>query len=244
MNRKQRIRAAFSAAAATYDGAARAQEIAAGLLMDRLGHLASPLRVLELGCGTGLLTRRLAAVLPSGSDLLATDLSPAMVETAQAALPGPRFAVMDAEAPDVAGPFDLIVSSLAAQWFAEPKGTLNRLAGLLVPGGRLLIATLGARTFRQWRDAHSALGLDSGVPDYPEPEAIAALLPGSRAERVEVTLDYADGRAFLRSLAAVGAQTPRPGHRPLPPGTLRRILARLGAPCPVTWDFLLLDLRA
>ncbi|CUW40631.1 putative methltransferase, enzyme of biotin synthesis [Magnetospirillum sp. XM-1] len=243
MSRKKAIAGAFSAAAATYESAARAQVWAADALVERLGGLSAPVSVLELGCGTGLLTRRLAAALPAGSRILATDLSPAMVEAAATRLPEVSFAVMDAEAPHVTGPFDMIVSSLAAQWFADLPATLARLAALLTPGGRLLLVTLGAGTFAQWKDAHRALGLDSGVPDYPEAQALAAMLAGAQVESQPLTLDYADGRDFLKSLEALGAQTPKPGHRPLPPGQLRRIIKAMGKPCTVTWDILLLDYR-
>lgn len=243
MSRKTTITGAFSAATATYEAAARAQELAADMLMARLGQLSTPLLVLELGCGTGLLTRRLAAALPAGSALLATDLSPAMIVKARAGLPQAEFAVMDAEAPHVTGPFDLIISSLAAQWFTDLPGTLARLSGLLAPGGRLLLTTLGDGTFTQWSAAHRALGLESGVPAYPQAETLAAMLPGAKAQSHCLTLDYADGRDFLKSLEALGAQTPRPGHRPLPPGQLRRIIKAMGSPCTITWDILLLDYR-
>jgi malonyl-CoA O-methyltransferase len=244
MSRKKTIAGAFSTAAATYEAAARAQERAADLLMARLGEVSTPLRVLELGCGTGLLTRRLAASLPTGSTLLATDLSPAMIETARAGLPQADFAVMDAETPHVSGPFGLIVSSMAAQWFADLPGTLERLSALLAPGGRLLLATLGAGTFAEWSEAHRALGQESGVPAYPEAATLAAMLPGADARSHPLALDYPDGRAFLKSLEALGAQTPKPGHRPLPPGQLRRIIKAMGSPCIITWDILLLDYRA
>jgi malonyl-CoA O-methyltransferase len=238
MSRKRSITGAFSAAAATYESAAQAQ-----ILVERRGAVPAPLRVLELGCGTGLLTRHLAGTLPAGSNLLATDLSPVMVRAAGAALPAVAFAVMDAEAPDVSGPFDLIASSLAAQWFGDLPATLARLAGLLAPGGRLLLTTLGAGTFRQWKEAHRALGLESGVPDYPEAGALAAMLPGARVESRPVTLSYKDARHFLLSLQALGAQTPKPGHRPLSAGQVRRIITSLGSPCAMTWDILLLDYR-
>jgi malonyl-CoA O-methyltransferase len=244
VSRKRIIEGAFSTAAATYETAARAQELAADLLTERLGPVERPLRVLELGCGTGLLTRRLLAALPEGSSLLATDLSAAMTEAAARTCPGAAFAVMDAESPGVDGPFDLIASSLAAQWFTDLTGTLAKLAERLAPGGRLLLTTLGSGTFAQWKDAHAAQGLESGIADYPDAEALAALLPGARVTGHPLTLDYADGHAFLRSLEALGAHTPRPGHLPLSPGRLRRILKAMGSPCPVTWDILLLEYRA
>lgn len=242
--RKQTIRAAFSAAAGTYDSAAEAQIRAAGLLADRLGQLPTGARVLELGCGTGLFTRRLLERLDAGARVLATDLSPAMVERSRAGLTDPRldFAILDAEAPEAAGgPFDLIVSSLAAQWFADLPATLGRLRRLLAPGGRLLIATLGEGTFAEWRAAHAALGLRSGVMDYPAAAALAALAPGATVESGRFAVSHADGKAFLHSLDSVGAGTPRPGHRPLPAGTLRRIMASLGRPCSVTWEILILS---
>lgn len=244
MSRKKTINGAFSAAAATYESAAHAQIQAADALVKRLGVVSTPLRVLELGCGTGLLTRRLDHALPAGSHILATDLSPVMVDAACAALPHLSFAVMDAEAPDVSGPFDLIASSLAAQWFADLPGTLARLTGLLAPKGRLLLTTLGAGTFAQWKDAHRALGVESGVPDYPEAEALAAMLPGAQVQPHPVILHYKDARTFLLSLLALGAQTPKPGHRPLSPGQVRRIIKDMGSPCAITWDILLLDYRS
>ncbi|SEG46019.1 methyltransferase domain-containing protein [Paenibacillus sp. UNC499MF] len=47
---------------------------------------AGNLPVLEIGCGTGLLTERLAALLPPGGELTAADLSPAMLEAAKSRL--------------------------------------------------------------------------------------------------------------------------------------------------------------
>ena len=108
-----------------------------------------------------LLTRLLLNRLPPGARLLASDLSPAMVEQAKSGLSDPRleFAVMDAEAPSLApASFDLVVSSLAAQWFEDLPATLNRLVGLLKPEGTLLLGTLGSGTFSQWRGAHADWG--------------------------------------------------------------------------------------
>jgi len=243
--RKHRIAAAFSAAAATYDANAEAQNRAAGLLMERLAPLPAGARVLELGCGTGGLTRLVLDRLGGDAALLATDLSPAMIERNRNALDDPRlrFAVMDAEAPAVAAASqDLVISSLAAQWFGDLPAALNRLAGLLRPGGQLLLATLGHATFAEWRAAHTALGLPPGGDDYPDAAALAAMVAGARVESLPFTLRYADARAFLTVLARLGATTPRPGHRPLPAGTLRRIMARLGAPCAATWEILILSL--
>ncbi len=246
MTRKDRVVAAFSAAATTYDTAAEAQALAADLVARRV--LSAPLpaapRVLEIGCGTGLLTRRLRPAV--GGDWLLTDIAPAMVEAAGTAHPSARLRVMDGEHPDVAGTFDLIVSNLAAQWFQDLPGALARLAGLLAPGGRLVMSTLGRASLREWRDAHAALGLACGSPAYPSRQDLAAALPPGRACEVlaeAFAVRYDDGRAFVRALKAIGAGTPVAGHRPLGPAALRRVLATLGAPAAVTYEILVAEVR-
>lgn len=246
MTRKDRVVAAFAAAAKTYDSAAEAQALAADLLARRvLGEPPPPSpRVLEIGCGTGLLTRRLLPEL--GGEWLITDIAPAMVTAARAAAPDAGFRVMDGEHPDVAGPFDLIVSNLAAQWFADLPGSLTRLTALLAPGGRLVLSTLGRDTFREWRDAHAALGLDCGTPTYPTAAALAAALPSDRPSKVVAepfVVRYADGRAFLGTLKAIGAGTPAAGHRPLSAAAMRRVLAVLGAPATITYEYLIAEVR-
>lgn len=241
--RKHRIATAFAAAAASYDANAEAQIRTARLLAARLPPLPAAPRVLELGCGTGLLTRLLLERLGPDAAVLATDLSPAMIARAGGAIDDPRlrFAVMDAEAPALpAAGFDLIVSSLAAQWFADLPAALAGLVTLLKPDGWLLVATLGAGTFAEWRAVHAGMGLEAGIADYPDAARLAAMVAGAEVTSLPFTTAHADARAFLRTLEAIGATTPKAGHRPLPAGTLRRIMARLGAPCTITWDILIL----
>jgi malonyl-CoA O-methyltransferase len=245
-DRKQQVAASFSAAASTYDSQAEAQMRAADRLAElvqaELCHLPPATLVLEIGCGTGQLTRRLLARLGSDARMVATDISAAMTEAAAATITDPRvrFRVMDGEHPDCGeGGFHLVVSSLAAQWFLDLPTALERLSCCLAPGGRMMIATLGAGSFSEWRQAHEALGLVSGVPAYPDATALAAMLPTgghgeARSEPFQQSYDDATG--FLRALKAIGASTPRSGHRPLPAGSLRRIISSLGAPCSITYD--------
>ncbi|MBI2241934.1 MAG: methyltransferase domain-containing protein [Magnetospirillum gryphiswaldense] len=235
MNRKQQVQAAFSAATRSYEAAARAQAISAGFLADLVAarpHPAAP-KVLEFGCGTGLLTRRLFPVV--AGDWLVSDLSSAMLEVAQSALPGPRYRVMDAENPDLDERFDLIVSNLAAQWFADLPAAAARLAGLLNPGGHLVFSTLGADSFRQWRSTHQSLGLDCGVPVFPTVDALKDAMPQAQIVEQVFDLEYADGRAFAAELKHIGAGTPAPGHIPLSAGQMRRVFQALGSPCAMTY---------
>src|SRR5690242_13857727 len=72
------------------------------------------LRIIDLGCGTGELTRRLADALPS-SDVLGLDSSAEMLARATPyARPGVRFEQGTIE--EVAGEWDVIFSNAAIHW--------------------------------------------------------------------------------------------------------------------------------
>jgi malonyl-CoA O-methyltransferase len=247
MTRKESVAGAFGAAAGTYESAAQVQIRAADRLVELVDGLGLPAQptVMEVGCGTGVLTRRLLPKL--GGDWLVTDLSPAMVETAQAGLTAPKvvFRTMDGEHPDVpTGLFDLVVSNLAAQWFHDLGRALNRLLACLSPGGTLALSTLGAGSFAQWRMAHERLGLTAGTPPYPTAAELSALLPtGARIISETIEISHPDAHAFLDSLRRIGATVPAAGHAPLTPGQLRRVMRSLGTPAIISYELLFILVR-
>ncbi len=232
---RERVASAFGRAK-HYDAHAPVQRTVAQDLARKIAALDLPgaPHWLEFGCGTGFLTEALAeAGIASAGRGLVTDLAPAMVARCQARLgtgTERRFATLDAEREDPraklgARHFDLIVSSLALQWFDDGPAALARMAGWLAPGGHLVVATLGAQTFREWSAAHAALGLVPGTPRFPPAEAFAALA----GAQVDVALHVApcrDARSFLRGVKAIGAGTPHPDHTPLSPAQLRAVMAR------------------
>jgi malonyl-CoA O-methyltransferase len=233
-DRRARIAAAFGRAA-RYDEAAAAQRAAADALGRRIA--AQPLpaqpRILELGCGTGFLTRALAGAI-GPARWTVSDIAPAMVARARAGLDlEADWRVIDGEAVDPAlGPFDLIASSLAFQWFADLPSAVARLGGLLEPGGLLAFSTMAAGSFAEWAETLAAEGLAAGTPAYPDAAALAALAGQGYEARVEVVdlpQQPPDARAFLRGLKDIGAGTPAPGYRPLAAAALRRAMARFDA---------------
>jgi malonyl-CoA O-methyltransferase len=240
---RERIARAFSGAR-DYDRHARIQREVAQALAARIATLDLPEnpRVLEVGCGTGFLTQALAeaGVGGGGGDWLITDIAPDMVERCRERLGETahrHFAVLDGEhdTPQ-GGPFDLICSSLAMQWFDDAPAALARMAGWLAPGGHCIVTTLGPGSFAEWRAAHEAEGLEPGTPPFAPVEAFAALDPESLTveNRVE---RHTDARAFLHAVKAIGAGTPGPGHRPLPPATLRSVMAAFDRNgCEVTYE--------
>lgn len=158
--------------------------------LDRSG----PVRVLDLGAGTGLLSSVLAGALPDATFVL-VDEAPAMLERARERLAplGDRVAtvVADLRDPLPPGAFDVIASALAIHHLDDhAKADLYRRAAMaLAPGGVFINAEqvagptprLDARFKDRWRahcralgasedtlaaaDARMAIDLPASVPD-------------------------------------------------------------------------------
>jgi trans-aconitate 2-methyltransferase len=95
------------------------------------------LRVVDLGCGTGELTRKLADELP-GSEVVGIDSSPEMLERArEQAHEGLRFEPGTIE--NVEGEWDLIFSHAAIHWVDDQRALVARLLSRLKPGGQLAV---------------------------------------------------------------------------------------------------------
>src|SRR4051794_1136363 len=103
-----------------------------GLLALRPGE-----RLVIIGCGTGADL----PFVPVGVEVLATDLTPAMLRQARAhARPGIEFRVMDGmalELPD--GTFDAAILHMVLEVIPDPVRCLREAARVLRPGGRLAV---------------------------------------------------------------------------------------------------------
>jgi trans-aconitate 2-methyltransferase len=95
------------------------------------------LRVIDLGCGTGELTRMLADRLP-GSEVLGIDSSPEMLEQAKSKEgPGLRFELRPIE--EAGGEWDLVFSNAALHWVENHAELIPSLFTLLGPGGQIAV---------------------------------------------------------------------------------------------------------
>lgn len=96
------------------------------------------MRVVDLGCGTGELTRELHRRLHAKATL-GVDGSPTMLARAGAnRLPGLQFVRADIAGFAEPG-WDLVFSNAALHWVADHGTLFARLAGLLAPGGQLAV---------------------------------------------------------------------------------------------------------
>ncbi len=117
--------------------------------------------VLEIGCGTGQLTRELAA---RALNLTAIDIGAAMVDAARRNVTDPmaRFQTTSFEDFPDSGPFDLIVSGTAFHW-VDPSIGLAKAARLLRPGGWLALLTTGERYPEPLRTRLRGLWIDTAA---------------------------------------------------------------------------------
>jgi ubiquinone/menaquinone biosynthesis C-methylase UbiE len=134
--------------AASYDRVAdsyeRYIERLAGLLADhlcRLARIEEGAHVLDVGCGTGVATRRAAAFAGSCGGVVGIDLSPGMIAAARRAGSGVEFDVMDAEALTYEdASFDAVISLCAILHFPSPSRAVTDMRRVLRPRGRLALA--------------------------------------------------------------------------------------------------------
>ncbi len=235
-DRHRAVAARFGAAAGHYDQHAPLQRQVADRLAARMPARLG--RVLEIGCGTGLLSAHLH---PRADWLVASDLAPAMVRQCRHRL-GPAMPglCLDGGAPLPLAPasVDTVASALTAQWFTDPMAAVAGWRRVLRPGGGLWCATLGDATFREWRAAHARLGLPCGTPVWPGAEGWRAA--GFQVTETHLTETHATARAFLTRLRGTGAHLPAPGHRPLSAAALRRVCRVLegDGPAILTWHIL------
>ena len=118
-------------------------------------------RVLDLGCGDGVLTDRIVA---SGAAVVAVDAAPDMVAAAR--VRGIDARVMRGQDLTFEREFDAVFSNAALHWMRPPEAVLSGVRRALKPGGRFvgemgghnntaaIIVALSAVLGRRGRDAH------------------------------------------------------------------------------------------
>jgi SAM-dependent methyltransferase len=149
-------------------------------------------RVLELACGTGVVTRRLRTALPESATLVATDLSEEMVSYAREAVPlaGIAWCTADAQAlPFADESFDVVVCQFGIMFLPEAARGFGEADRVLAPGGRLL--------------ANTWLGLDENPAHRAVHEACRGMFPDNPPRFLETPYGYHDPER-LRADAAAG----------------------------------------
>jgi malonyl-CoA O-methyltransferase len=164
---KKLVRQHFDRHAFEYDRYAAVQSKMAIQLMEMV-HQFSPKkqfnRILEIGCGTGILTKMIQKHW-SSAHITAVDISAEMINQTKVKLGERakeiRFITEDAEelasASLLQGEYDLIISNAAFQWFQQPAETVKSLlSNLQSPNGIFAFSTFGPRTFYELHQSFQA----------------------------------------------------------------------------------------
>ncbi len=145
-------------------------------------------RILDLGCGDGRLTARIAA---SGAQVLGVDISEDLLAAARDR--GLSVQRMDGEALSFDREFDAVFSNAALHWMTRPERVIAGVARALRPGGRFVAEFGGhgnvAAIITAMRAVARLKGGDetlAGPWFFPTPEHYAELLTqqGFQVERI------------------------------------------------------------
>jgi SAM-dependent methyltransferase len=151
------------------------------------------LRVLELACGTGIVTRRLREALPDSATVVATDLNEAMIAYAQAAVAagGIVWQQADAQALDFDdGSFDVVACQFGFMFLPDKVQGFREARRVLDSGGVLLANV--------WHpvEANPAVGIIN--------TALAELFPDDPPRFLETPYGYHDSERIRADMSAAG----------------------------------------
>jgi ubiquinone/menaquinone biosynthesis C-methylase UbiE len=99
-------------------------------------------RILDLGCGTGIVARVLRERLGGAARLTGIDINAPMIAKARAVAPEITWQEANAcELPFAAGSFDVVLSQQMLQFVPDRKAAVREARRVLAPGGRLIAST-------------------------------------------------------------------------------------------------------
>jgi len=146
-----------------------------------------PMRVLDVGCGTGYLLRRLADRCPGTEQLTGVDAAPGMIEVAEAATSDQRVRYLHGVVEDLPFPdetFDLVVTTTSFDHWSDQLAGLRECARVLTPAGHFvlvdmfsgwMVPTLLARRGRARTKRHATrllLGAGFHAPEWHDLYAV------------------------------------------------------------------------
>lgn len=176
-------------------------------------------RVLDVACGTGLVSFAATRSVGPAGRVLGVDLSGAMVDAARERalrheVRNAEFVRMDAEAlalPDAT--FDVALCALGLMYVPDPEQALREMRRVLRPGGRLVVAVWGERARCGWAPLFEIVDAEVASEVCPlffrlgQQGALASACAATpltvvHEQRIATTLRYADagaacGAAFI-----------------------------------------------
>jgi SAM-dependent methyltransferase len=128
-------------------------------------------RVLDIGCGFGDTTQRIAGMVGDAGEAVGVDAAERFIETArnesvEAGIANARFLVADVQTAPFDGSFDMAYSRMGTMFFSNPVAALRNVRSALVPGGRLVMVVWRRREDNAW--LYRAQQIVEGIVQRPE----------------------------------------------------------------------------
>jgi tRNA (cmo5U34)-methyltransferase len=146
----------------------------------------NPRQVLELGCGTGILTEMILGRFP-GAEVTGIDLSPDMLRIASGkhALRDVKFIEGDLRDAWPPGPYDAVVTSLCIHHVSpgDRAGVVRRARDVLFPGGRFVCGDV-FRGETDWEERILTANWLRGMHHAGVPDEVISGMAAARKERM------------------------------------------------------------
>jgi malonyl-CoA O-methyltransferase len=206
INKIDPIRAAFNRSEWSYDDYCSVQQFSGEKLLSFITPAAHAMpRIIDLGCGTGMMTQKLAAAFRY-RDFHAIDIANQLLIKATQRLEPYHVNVYEADfdqLPNYDGPFDIIFSNMALHWSTNIHATLKTLSSLLNSNGLLAFSIPLRGTFTE---LHHHFSLNN----FMDPLLFINQLTYFQydiltAHYEKMTLSFENTLAVLRSIKRVGA---------------------------------------
>src|SRR5215212_3667753 len=109
-------------------------------------------RVLDIGCGFGDTTQRIAELVGDAGEAVGVDAAERFIESARAewTSANARFVVADVQATALDGPYEMAFSRMGTMFFANPVVALRNVRAGLVPDGKLVMVVWRRREDNHW----------------------------------------------------------------------------------------------
>jgi len=112
-------------------------------------------RVLDIGCGFGDTTQRIAELVGPTGEAVGVDAAERFIETARAetaelGVPNARFIVADVQTTPFEGRFDLAFSRMGTMFFSNPVPAMRNVREALVPDGKLVMVVWRRKLDNAW----------------------------------------------------------------------------------------------
>jgi malonyl-CoA O-methyltransferase len=224
---KNKISLAFNQAAPEYEQHAFIQNKISEYLFERLDFNAiQPQNILDLGCGSGKLTRQLGYRY-SNANIYGVDLALAMLKQAKFNAPktwlwyDPKqnYLCADAERlPFADQSMDLVISNLMLQW-CDNAAVFNEVARILRPDGVLLFSTLGPDTLIELRQSWAKVDDYSHVHTFLDMHIVGDMLYASGLKHPVLDAEwlnfkYSSVKDIMQGLKIIGASNISAQRRP------------------------------